>query len=473
VALALQRRRSGLITELRERGSYQNWVLITCLFGVFATSFPVTILTVSLGDIAKDFGTTETLIAWVVSAPMLAGAVALPMLGRLGDVLGQRRVFLVGFALSGLTAAFTAVAWGPFSLIGFRTLSQVIGAGTGPTSMALIMRETPRNDRVKAMGWSSLVGAGAPAIGLAIGGPLVQAIGWRPVFIAQAVLSLFPVVAAWFVLEEIPVSGEERHFDVRGAAALAVSAGAIMFGLTQGRSWGWTHPGVLAAGLIAPVAAYLFVRIERTATSPLLPLTLLNRPRFVRPLGAEFFAGAAYMGAFVITPLFLRGVLGWALSSVALLMLLRPAALSLASPVGGFVAAKIGEQRTALGGLVLLTGSMALFSFAAFGQIVFLVGLALVLQGTGMGFYGPPIGAIYVNSVDDDSIGMATATQRMVQQIGNALGISLLVSVYGGVATDAAFGRAYLAAMAVATVALVIVISIGRTGPLRLPRRLR
>lgn len=466
---ALTKRRRALVTDLRRRGTYQRWVLITCLIGVFATSFPVTILTVSLGDIARDFGTTETTISWVVSAPMLAGAVALPMLGRLGDIIGQRRVFLAGFALASLSAVLTAFAWSPLVLIVFRTISQVIGAGTGPTSMALIMREIPRSERVKAMGWWSLVGAGAPALGLAIGGPLVELIGWRPVFVAQALFSIVPVAVAWFVLEEVPPSDVSRNFDLPGATALAFAAGGIMFALTQGRSWGWTDPAVLAAAVIAPIAAAAFVVIERRAIAPLLPLHLLNRRRFVLPLGAEFFAGAAYMGAFVITPLFLRGVLDWQLSSVALVMLLRPVALSISSPGGGYLGGRFGEQRTALGGLILLTVSMGLFGVAAQGGFVILVAVALVVQGTGMGVYGPPIGAIYVNSVDDDAIGMATATQRMVQQIGNALGISLLTSVYGGISTASAFSRAYLVAMIVCAIGLAFVAVIGRTGPLPRP----
>ncbi|MEZ5375750.1 MAG: MFS transporter [Acidimicrobiales bacterium] len=467
MATSLQQRRADTVAGLRARGAYQRWVLITCLVGVFATSFPVTILTVSLGDIAKDFDTSETTIAWVVSAPMLAGAVALPLLGRLGDIIGQRRVFLVGFFLSAVTAALTAAAWSALSLIAFRTLSQVIGAGTGPSSMALIMREIPRRERVKAMGWWSLVGAGSPALGLAAGGPLVELIGWRYVFVAQAVFSVLPVVIAWFVLEEVEASDGSRSFDLLGALTLALSAGGVMFALTQGRAWGWTHPAVLLAAGFGPVFGFAFVAVERRAESPLLPLGLLRRPHFVLPLGTEFFTSAAYMGAFVVTPLMMRGVLRWELSAVALMMLLRPAALSLSSPVGGQLGAKVGEQRAALSGVVLLTISMGVFSIAAFREIVALVAVALVLQGISMGTLGPSIGAIYVNSVDDDSIGMATATQRMVQQVGNALGISLLVAVYGGVATTTAFGRAYVAAMVVAMIGLGFVSSIGRTGPLR------
>lgn len=463
----LEQRRSDTVAALRAKGTYQRWVLITCLIGVFSTSFPVTILTVALSDIADDFDTTETVIAWVVSAPMLAGAVALPLLGRLGDIIGQRRVFLVGFFLAAVTAAMTALAWSALSLIVFRTISQVIGSGTGPSSMSLIMREIPRRDRVKAMGWWSLVGAGAPALGLAAGGPLVELIGWQFVFVAQALFSVIPVAIAYIVLDEVPRSQEQQGFDLLGAFTLAMSAGGIMFALTMGRDWGWTHPAVLAAGLAGPIFGLLFAIVERRAVNPLLPLGLLRRPNFVLPLGAEFFSNAAYMGGFVITPLFLRGVLGWELSAVALLMLLRPSALSISSPIGGQLGARIGEQRASLGGLTLLVISMGLFAIASFEELVVLVGVALVVQGVAMGIHGPSIGAIYVNSVDDDSLGMATATQRMLQQIGAALGISLLVSVYGGVETNEAFGRAYAVAMVVAGIGLAIVKKIGRTGPLR------
>jgi MFS family permease len=135
---AASSRRERVQRRLEESGSYPRWVLLTALAGMFATTFPVTLLAVSISTIAKDFEAPETLIAWVIAAPLLASAVALPILGKLGDLYGQRRVFLLGFGISTLVTAATTVAWDPYSLIALRSLAVVIGAATIPSSMALI-----------------------------------------------------------------------------------------------------------------------------------------------------------------------------------------------------------------------------------------------------------------------------------------------------------------------------------------------
>src|SRR5687767_12600951 len=131
---------AGLRARLERGPNYRRWVLWVALTGMFATTFPVTILAVSLADIAKDFNTSETVLAWVISAPMLASALALPVLGKMGDLYGQRRVFLLGFTGAVMASLLTAFAWGPGQLIAFRTLALVIGAATQPTSMGLLVR---------------------------------------------------------------------------------------------------------------------------------------------------------------------------------------------------------------------------------------------------------------------------------------------------------------------------------------------
>src|SRR6056297_2195686 len=224
--------RGAIQDRLDANDNYKRWVLLTALAGMFATTFPVTLLAVSLSTIADDFDTSETLVAWVISAPLLGSAVALPILGKLGDLFGHRRVFLTGFTASTAITALTVLAWDPFSLIALRGLAVVIGAATMPSSMALINSVHAPQQRAKAMGWWSLVAAGSPAIGLVIGGPLIDAIGWRPLFGVQAVLSVIPVVVAWLVLRET-TPRRDVGFDVPGAGALALGAGGIMLALNQ------------------------------------------------------------------------------------------------------------------------------------------------------------------------------------------------------------------------------------------------
>jgi len=446
--------RQRLVTRLRERGTYRRWVLITALVGMFATTFPVTILTVALPDIADEFGKSDALLTWVISAPMLASAVALPVLGKMGDLRGQRKVFLAGFTLATLVAGVTAFAWSALALIGLRTVTQVIGSATQPTSMALIMRAFPAEERVKAMGWWSLVAAGSPAIGLAVGGPLVDAVGWRVVFAVQAGLAVIPVVAATLVLEETPPAHAGARFDIGGATSIGFGAGGLMLALNQSADWGWAHPAVVAGLVVTPIAVAAFVAIERRVEHPLLPLELLGRRNFSATLIAQSFAGATYMGGFVMTPFLMSGIFGWTTSGIALLLLVRPLSYSLSSPVGGQIGSRIGERSGALLGNSILAAAMAVFAVGAATEAVWLIGAALLTQGLGNGIARPSLGAVLANSVDEADLGIASATQRMVRLVGNASGIAVLTAVYAGDPTPESFGVAYLVAFGLGVVAV-------------------
>lgn len=434
---------SGLRSRLESSPNYRRWVLVTALTGMFATTFPVTILVVSLGDIAQDLGTTETVLAWVISAPLLASAVALPILGKMGDLYGQRRVFILGFAGATAAALLTALAWDPSALIGFRTLALVIGAATQPTSMALVISVYPAHERVKALGWWSLVAAGGPSVGLVIGGPLIDWVGWRPLFLIQAAMGAVVLLAATLVLKELR-KHEPVKFDVAGSAALTLGAGALLVLLSQGPEWGWTHPSLLACALLSPIGLAWFYRVERDAAAPLLPLHYFTRRNFTASQLCGLFMGGAYMGGFVLSPLLTRFVLGYTLSQTALVMLLRPLTFSLSSPLGARMAMRIGERTNALIGTAMMTAAMVSFALSALQtSLVFMI-VGLVLQGVGNGVARPSLTASLTNAVDEKDVGIASASNRMLHQIGASFGIAVLTAIYGGSRAGASFARAHL-----------------------------
>jgi EmrB/QacA subfamily drug resistance transporter len=435
---------ASLRARLEAGPNYRRWVLWVTLAGMFATTFPVTILAVSLGDIANDFDTSETVLAWVISAPMLASALALPILGKMGDLYGQRRVFLVGFFGATVASLLTAAAWSPGALIGFRTLALVIGAATQPTSMGILVAVFPPGERVKAMGWWSLVAAGGPAVGLVIGGPMIDVVGWRPLFLIQAVLGSIVLAAAWVILEEVPRRTQRVIFDVRGALALTLGTGGLLVLLSQGQEWGWTHPGLLFGAAIAPVALYAFFKIERTAPAPLMPLHYLRRRNFAASQICSFFMGGAYMGGFILGPLLTRFVLHYSLSQTALMMLLRPLTFSLSSPVGGNLAMRVGERVNAVAGTIAMTVAMVAFAIGALQASIVWVIVGLVLQGVGNGISRPSLTASLTNSVDESDVGIATASNRMLHQIGASFGIAVLTAIYGGARTGSSFARAHM-----------------------------
>ena len=268
--VALSALRNRVVARLEARGTYPTWVLVAALAGVFATSFPITILTISLTSIAAEFGVRETTIAWVISAPVLLSAVALPLLGKLGDLYGHRRVFLLGFAAASAAAVATAYAWDAPSLIGLRILAAVLGAATQPASMALIFSVYDPLDRVRATGWWAMMGAAAPAAGLVAGGPLVDLFGWRIVFLLQAGCSLVALALASLVLRETP--RQHARFDIAGAAALAAGVAGLMFALGRSRDLGLAAAPIWGSIAIGVSGLGAFVLVERRTKAPLLAL---------------------------------------------------------------------------------------------------------------------------------------------------------------------------------------------------------
>jgi EmrB/QacA subfamily drug resistance transporter len=446
--------RDRLGRRVRESDRYRWWVLWTALAGLFATGFTITILAVSLGDVARDLGASETALTWTVTGPFLALALSMPLFGKIGDVRGHRRVYLAGLAGFTVATFLTALAWDGASLIAIRSLGAIPGAATGPASMALIMRAFPEKDRVKAMGWWSLVGAGAPVLGLVAGGPLVDAIGWRSIFLVQAPLALVALLVAIPILHETPRM-EREPIDYPGALTLAAATVAALLGLSVGSQVGWTHPLVLGLFAVAPFAAAAFVAIERRAEHALLPLRFFAQRNFTASLVAQFLSNFGYMGGFIITPLLMEDVFGFTVAATSLAMICRPLSFSLSSPVAGYVAVRVGERSASVLGCALVAVSLACFAAGAAGESLGLVFAALVLSGLGLGTSQPSLISSAANAVDTASLGVANAAQVMVTQIGVVAGIQVLSTIQGGGSSTGSFTVAYLAGGAVAVLGIV------------------
>jgi EmrB/QacA subfamily drug resistance transporter len=455
--------RGRVIERLEGSGRYTTWVLLAALAGMFATTFPVTILTISLGPMAAEFGTRESTMAWVISGPMLLSAVALPLLGKLGDLRGHRFIFLLGFTGATIVAGLTALAWSATSLIGLRTLAAVLGGATQPTSMALIFSVYPPAQRVRAMGWWSMTGAAAPALGLVAGGPLVDWLGWRVVFVLQAIISAIALALAALVLKETP--RQRVRFDVLGAATLAFGIAGFMFALGQVRSLGLGSPWIAVSLLAGTLGIAAFVAVERRTEEPLLPLKFFGRRNFSASIVSNAFMAAAYMGAFVIAPFVLLRIFGFSITTAAAIMLLRTLTLTIASPLGGSLGYRIGERGAALLGSALMTFALCLLAWAVSQENIYLVATALVLQGAGHGLALPSLTSAIASTVPERDLGIASAANRLTGQAGAAFGITLLTLVYGDVNTPEALGFAFLAGALLSAMSTAAAFAMGRDRP--------
>ena len=253
--------------QARAEGSsrYQWWVLWSLLAGLFALNFTFTVFIVALPTVAAQFHTSVTVLTWTMVGPLLAYGLAAPILGKTGDIYGHRRLYLFGLLGAMVSALLTALAHNVDMLLFARTLDGVQGAATGTASGALINSVFGREERVKAMGWWSLVGAGGPVIGVSLGAPIIAAFGWRALFWFQLVL----IVAAFGVVsivlpkrrgldhEEAEKKAQARRefkeMDWLGSWSLSIAVTAVMLGLSIGPSVGWTSVWCLGTFVLSVV----------------------------------------------------------------------------------------------------------------------------------------------------------------------------------------------------------------------------
>lgn len=412
-----------------ESAPANRWrILVAVLYGLFAVNVTVTILAVSIFGIAQEFDVTEPTMTWVVTGPMLAFGVVGPLVGKLGDRIGHRRVYLWGLFGAAVMAGLSAVAWSAGSLIAFRTLGAIEGAATGPASFALISRIFPQQERVRALGYWAMTAAGAPVIGVVIGGPLVEAFGWRAIFVGQVPLVLAGLAFAWRMFPETPRKAEGR-FDLAGAGLIALGVTPLLYALSEGTRLGWTSPTVLGSLVVGPLALWGFVRVERRAAHPLLPLRYLARPGFSAAILSQTLLNGAYMGSFILTPLLLQNVLDFTETKTGLVSIARPLAFSLAGPLAGAYVLRVGARRAASSGSVAVVVALVWMATLGGGSSVPVIMGALALAGVGMGLAMPPLSASVTVSVDQSDLGIAGAAQHMMIQVGVVFGITLMQAV--------------------------------------------
>lgn len=448
------RRRVSERVESSDR--HRWWVLWTVLGGLFAVNVAFTIIVVALPRIAGELGTSRNTLTWVLTGPLLALGVVAPAMGKLGDVYGHRRLYLFSMAGVAVCAALSAVAWNAGSLIAFRTLSAVEGAATGSSSLAMIFSVFGRDDRVKAMGFWSLVGAGGPVIGVALGGPVIEAFGWRWVFAAQVPLIIVAIALGSIVLPETPRRAV-RRFDYAGAATLVFAVLGVLFALNRGPEWGWTSPGVIASFLVSPIGLAAFLAVERRAVDPLLPLRYLRRRNFAFPIGAAAFANFAYMGGFYLAPPLLQQVFGYGESRTGLMVMVRPLSFSIVAPLVGYLAVRLGERTAAMGGTSAVVASMLVFATISADSPPTLVLVALALSGVGLGMASPSITASVANAVDQSDLGVASASQQLMSQVTTVAGVQLMTTVQTSMAPDGlipSFRAAYVLGAGVSLLAV-------------------
>jgi EmrB/QacA subfamily drug resistance transporter len=392
----------------------------------------MTIVNVALPSIRTDLGFTETSLAWVINAYLLTYGGFLLLGGRLGDLFGHRRLFLLGITLFTVSSAACGLANTQGLLIAARAVQGVGGAVASAVALSLMMNLfTSPADRAKAMGVFGFVASGGGSIGVVLGGVLTGTINWHWIFLINLPIGIAVVLFALKLLPTAHVAQQSGRVDVAGAVAVTGALMLAVYAIVNGNQNGWTSGQTLGLLAGAVLLFAIFIAIEARVSVPLVPLRLFKLRNLSTANVVGILWAAAMFASFFLSALYLQLVLGYSPLKVGLAFL--PTNLVMGALSLGFsakIVMRFGIKRPLAVGLSLAAAALLLFARAPVDGS-FLVDLlpGMILLGIGAGIAFNPVLLAAMSDVAPEESGLASGVVNTAFMMGGALGLAVLASV--------------------------------------------
>ncbi len=442
-----------------------------------AYSLSQTMLVPALTELRVSLHTTTVMVTWLLTSYLVSAAVCTPVFGRLGDMFGKRRVLLVSvgaFAVGNLVSALA-------SDVGVVIVGRVIQGAAGgmfPLLFGIIRDEFPPEKVGGGIGLvSSTLGIGS-GVGLLLGGVLVDAFSWHAIFWLGAAASFVSVVAIWALVPESSVRSEGR-VDWVGAAVLSLGMVLVLFGISEGKSWGWGSARVLGMVLGGVLVLALWLPMQARTRDALVNVTTLRSPAVLMTNLATLLIGFGMFGAYVLLPQLVEAPTstdyGLGVSATTAGLLILPGSLSMLvfGPLSGNLGSRFGHKVSLLIGCVLSTVGLTAISEWHHSELQVMGWWFVVTVGIGFAFAAMP--NLIVASVPSDQTGQATGFNAVVRSVGNSVGTQVTAVIIASsavgtqVASDAGFRNAYLLCAGVTAVSALLTLLIPRTRAAHLP----
>ncbi len=415
-----------------DKAKDRRWsALALIVVAQFMVILDVAIVNVALPSIKTDLGFSQANLQWVISAYAIMFGGVLLLGGRLGDLLGRRRLFIGGLSLFSLSSLLCGIAWSETSLIAFRGLQGLGGALLAPAALALLMTTFAEGrERNLALGiYGAAAGSGAAA-GVLLGGVLTSYLSWPAIFFINVPVGIAAIAVTPLVLRESRAELPHRHFDFAGAFTVTAGLMLLVYALTQATTDGWTSTTTLSllAGSVGLIVA--FVVVELRSKAPLLPLRIFRLRTLTAANVTMAVVGAAAFSEFFLLTLYMQDILRYSAVQTGVAFLAFALTVVVASNVAQVVVGRVGVRATLAGGLLASAVSVALLARLPLdGQYFWDLFPAFVLGGAGMGFSFVPVTIASLTGVGRAEAGVASGLVNTSRQIGGAIGLAAVSAI--------------------------------------------
>ncbi len=418
--------------------SHKWFVLAAVGMGIFLVTIDGTIVNVALPTLVRELDTDFATVQWVVLAYLLTLSTLLLSMGRLGDMVGKKPVYITGFVLFTLSSLLCGLAPTIYWLIGFRVLQAIGAAMTQALGTAIITEAFPDSERGKALGTGGTLVSIGVVLGPTLGGLLIESFSWHWIFLVNLPVGIIGVLMVMRYVPNFQPEGEQQ-FDYAGAAVLFIGLLTLLLGLTLGQQWSFADRRVwlMLAGALLLIG--LFIGIEARVAEPMIDLRLFRNQLFSINLITGLAVFIAVAGIFILLPFYLEGVLGYGPRQVGFLVAAVPILLGVTAPISGLLSDRYGTRLIASIGLAILVGGyLAMSRFTAQTNLTYYL-IAVLPFGAGMGTFQSPNNSAVMGAVPRNKLGIASGLLAITRTLGQTTGIAVLgafwaarVMVYAG-----------------------------------------
>src|SRR4051794_16872841 len=411
--------------------SSANVVLVLVAVAQFMVVLDASVVNVALPSIQRDVGFSEQSLSWVLNAYTLIFGGFLLLGGRTADRLGRRRLFMAGIGLFAAASLACGLSQSEATLLIARGAQGLGGAMVSPAALSIILTtfaEGSERNRALAV-WGAIAGAGG-AVGLLLGGAIVQVLSWRWVFFINVPIGAVVMLLATRIIPESRADGVRGGYDLEGAATITLGTMALVFTLIKANDWGWGSSRTLAGLAVAIALLVAFVWIEHRQANPLVPLRIFSNRSLAASDTTMLLLAAALFGVFFFCTLYLQQVLGYNALKTGVAYLPLSFTIIASSTIASGVVDRLTPKPVLVGGLLITTVGFVLFTrLQVHGDYVGRVVPAMVVMGIGLGMSFVPVTIAATTGVAAEDSGLASGLLNTVQQVGGSLGLAVLSAV--------------------------------------------
>jgi EmrB/QacA subfamily drug resistance transporter len=418
------------------------WTLAAVSVGLIMIMLDNTVVNVALPSIQRSLDLKISELEWVVAGYALTFGALMLTGGKLSDLLGRRLIFVVGLAIFTLSSLGCGLAGSARVLIAARVVQGIGAAMMNPATLSIITVTFPPRLRGTAIGIWAGVSALALAIGPLVGGLISEHINWNWIFYINVPIGVLGILAAFAFIDESRDTSHEQRPDLPGLVSSALGLFALSYALIEANTYGWTSGRIVAAFAVAAVALVAFVLLEMHQRLPMLELGLFRNRGFAGANGVMLLVGLAMFGVFFYVSLYVQQILKYSPTKAGASFLPWTVLIIILAPLAGRLSDRIGPRPLVAGGMVVLAGSLFLFSRMGIHADFWTLLPAMLLGGVGMSAAMAPTTAAAMSSVRPDKAGVGSAVLNSMRQVGGSLGIAIMGAIVAsGISSSLAAGE--------------------------------